>query len=56
MLCAWKICAFGLVGMSLARSKVVELGFEKKEGPQPSGRKGVPFSSYISCHQADVVR
>ena len=34
--------------MSLARSKVVELGFEKKEGPQPSGRKGVPFSSELS--------
>ena len=48
MLCAWKICAFGLVGMSLARSKAVELGFEKKEGPQPSGRKGVPFSSELS--------
>ena len=48
MLWAWRICAFGLIGMSLARSKVVELGFEKKEGPQSSGRKGVPFSSELS--------
>ena len=27
---------------------MVELGFEKKEGPQSSGRKGVPFSSELS--------
>ena len=33
MLWAWRICTFRLVGMSLARSKAVELGFEKKEGP-----------------------
>ena len=48
MLWAWRICAFAFIGMSLARSKVVELGFEKKEGPQSSGRKGVPFSSELS--------
>ena len=48
MLWVWKIYTFGLVGMSLARSKAVELGFEKMEGPGKVGRKDIPFSSELS--------
>ena len=55
MLCAWKICAFGLVGMSLARSKAVELGFEKMEGLGKVGRKGIPFSSELSDRYTPLV-
>ena len=55
MLWVWKIYTFGLVGMSLARSKAIELGFEKMEGPGKVGRKDIPFSSELSDRYAPLV-